>query len=373
VLGRIRQHGFPGQRGPGDIVAQDVLELDGLRRRGDVIGRDVGQDRVLVEDVVQLTLEPAQLILGQAEAGEIRDVFDVAARQGGHAPDDSRVSRTPPLRPMTLADIDQTVAAILADRFGDRRAWFEFAVANEACHPFVAAADGEIVGSGVATVNGPIAWIGTIWVAPGHRRHGLGTALTDAVVDAAAMAGSRTLVLVATDRGRPLYERLGFEVQTWYRTFEAPGLGPMAGDHGPIDRVRRFQAADLERIGHLDAIATGEDRRTLLRALTGPDGTRVLEGDDGEVRGFQARAPWGGGATVAPDVDDALTLLRARRRASVHDKRVRCGILIENEAGAEALERDGWTEAWRAPRLIRGQPMTWHPEQIWGQFNHAVG
>jgi GNAT superfamily N-acetyltransferase len=275
---------------------------------------------------------------------------------------------------MTIADLDQTVAAILADRFGDRRAWFEFAVANEACHPIVADADGEVVGTGVAIVNGSIAWIGTIWVAPGHRRHGLGTALTDAVVQAAEARGSHTVVLVATDRGRPLYERLGFEVQTWYRTFEAPGLGtPEAAVQGRIDRVRRFQAADLEGIGHLDAFATGEDRRTLLSALTTPDGTRVLEGQDGEIRGFLARAPWGGGATVAPDVDDALTMLRARRQASVPDKRVRCGILIENAAGAEALERDGWTEAWRAPRLVRGAPMSWHPEQIWGQFNHAIG
>ena len=68
-----------------------------------------------------------------------------------------------------------------------------------------------------------------------------------------------------------------------------------------------------------------------------------------------------------------MTLLRARRHASVPDKRVRCGILLDNEAGAEALEREGWTEAWRAPRLFRGAAMTWQPGHLWGQFNHAIG
>ena len=72
-------------------------------------------------------------------------------------------------------------------------------------------------------------------------------------------------------------------------------------------------------------------------------------------------------------IPDALAILHARRLASGPDKRVRCGILLENAAGAEALEADGWTEAWRAPRLIRGAPLVWHPEQIWGQFNHAMG
>ena len=273
---------------------------------------------------------------------------------------------------MTRADLDQTAAAILADQWGDRRAWFEFALTCDSCHPVVAEVDGEIVGTGVATVNGPVAWIGTIWVAPPHRRHGLGTALTDAVIDEAQSLGSRTLVLVATDRGRQLYERLGFEVQTWYRTFEAPGLGaPAAGGETPS--VRPFRPADLDPIFALDSAATGEDRRTLLTALATRDGTRVLAGEGDVVCGFVARAPWGGGATVAPQVDDAITLLRARRHASVPDKRVRCGILLDNEAGAEALEREGWTEAWRAPRLFRGAAMTWQPEHLWGQFNHAIG
>ena len=129
---------------------------------------------------------------------------------------------TPRLRPMTRDDLDPAVTAILSDHWGDRRAWFEFTLGSAACHSIVADLDGEVVGTGVATVNGPVAWIGTIWVAHDHRRHGIGAALTDAVTDIAFAEGAETLLLVATDRGRPLYERSGFEVQTWYRTFEAP-------------------------------------------------------------------------------------------------------------------------------------------------------
>ena len=274
---------------------------------------------------------------------------------------------------MTAADLDPAVASIIADHFGDRRAWFEFTLANRSCHTLVADVDGEVVGTGVATVNGPVAWVGTIWVKRSHRRHGLGTAVTDAAIDAATAAGARTLVLTATDRGRPLYERMGFEVQTWYRTMEAPGLA-IAGDDPPAaSRVRPFQTTDLRAILALDRTATGEDRSAVFETLLGPAGTRVLDDRERGIAGFVARAPWGGGATVAPRIHDALTILDARRRASSPDKRVRCGILLENEAGAAALERAGWNEAWRAPRLVRGDPMTWHPEHLWGQFNHAMG
>ena len=372
VLLRVRQHGLTRQGRSGDVIAQDVLELDGLCRRRDVVGRDVGEDRVLVEDVVELPLEAIQLLVREPETREVRDMLDIGTRQGGHAPDDSRVPPRPRLRPMTPADLDPAVDAILADHFGDRRTWFEFALRSAACHPVVADLDGEVVGTGVATVNGPIAWVGTIWVTRSHRRHGLGRALTDAVIDASTTAGAETLVLVATDRGRPLYEGMGFEVQTWYRTLEAPGTRG-GDDPTSVDAFPPFTPGDLEAMIVLDRAATGEDRATVLRELASPGGTRVLHGDDGAVLGFVARAPWGGGATVAPIVDDALTILDARRRAYAPDKRVRCGILLENEVGAAALERAGWQEAWRAPRMIRGAPMAWHPEHLWGQFNHAMG
>ena len=281
---------------------------------------------------------------------------------------------------MTAADIEPATRAILADDWGDRRAWFEFAAMHPHCRVFVAEdEDGAVVGTAVVTVNGPVAWIGTIWVASKARGRGLGTALTMATIDAADAAGARTLLLVATDAGRPLYERLGFATQTAYVTLEAPGLVSSAGSGpGPAGEagagpVRAFRPTDLDALAALDRVATGEDRSHLLAAFAAPDTTRVVTDRDDRPAGFVIRAPWGGGATVAPRADDALAILRARRLAAGPDRRVRAGILLDNEAGAAALMADGWTEAWRAPRLIRGEPLDWRPHHIWGQFNHALG
>jgi GNAT superfamily N-acetyltransferase len=277
------------------------------------------------------------------------------------------------IRPMTTADVGPLVASILADDWGDRRKWFDFAMASPACRVFVADDDaGNAIGTAVLTIHGAVAWIGTIWVAPTARGSGIGSDLTGTTVDAAGAAGCRTLLLVATDAGRPMYERLGFSIQTWYRTMEMPS-GSRQGQAGPPEPgIRPFRAEDLPSLVALDRAATGEDRTVNLEQLASPGGTRVLE-RDGVIAGFVARAPWGGGATIAPRVDDAMAVLDARRLAGEPGRRVRCGILLENEAGADALEAAGWTEAWRAPRMIRGEDLDWRPEHIWGQFNHAMG
>jgi hypothetical protein len=252
-----------------------------------------------------------------------------------------------------------------------RRDWLAYAAGAAACAPFIATEpDGRVVATGVGTANGPVGWIGSIFVAPDARGHGLGRAVTQAIIEALEAAGCATLCLVATAEGRRLYERMGFEVQTRYRILEAPGLPP-AGDGRSL--VRAFEAADLRAMSALDREATGEDRRHALAAFTTPTSTKVLASADAELRGFVCRAPWGGGATIARTTDDAMALADARRRAAGEGGKVRVGFLRENEDGHRRLIADGWTPSWSAPRMIRGEMPRWHPEQIWGQFNHAMG
>jgi GNAT superfamily N-acetyltransferase len=270
---------------------------------------------------------------------------------------------------MTAADVDPVASAFLREDWGDRRRNLEFVTGHAETRPFVAEADGDVVGTSVLSVNGAVGWIGTVWVDPAWRRRGIGLALTRATIDEAEAAGCRTLVLVATEAGRPLYERLGFEVQTWYRNFQVDGLDGDVADAG----VRPFRAGDLEAMAALDAASTGEDRAHLLRAFAAPDSARVLERADGSLGGFVVRAPWGGGATIAPRIEDAETILNARRVASGPGGRVRAGLLAENETGIDRLVALGWAETWQAPRLVRGEPLAWDPLAIWGQFNHALG
>jgi GNAT superfamily N-acetyltransferase len=274
------------------------------------------------------------------------------------------------IRPMLPADVAAAADAVRRGDWGDREAFFRFATGHPNCRPILAERDREIVGTGVATVSGRVGWVGTIWVAPALRGRGLGRALTEAVIEQLKGSGCRTLVLVATGAGRPVYERLGFEILTHDHALVASGLG--AGRHRAVadPSVRRFvPTEDLDAAAALDRWATGEDRRHILATCDG----WVVGRAPGEVTAFTLRSPFGGVATVARDASDALRLFDLRRREAGPEGRVRAGVLDGNAAGLERLVAEGWTEAWSGPRMIRGEPLDWTPAGIWSQFNHALG
>ena len=281
----------------------------------------------------------------------------------------------PVLRDMLPGDVEPATELILANDWGVRRDWLAYAAASPACVPLIAEVDGEVVGTGVGTASGSVGWLGTIFLAPAWRGQGVGRAITQALMDRLATAGCRTLALVATQEGRRLYERMGFEVQTRYRILEIGGL-PAEGDPGSVgggQPVRSMAPSDLDAIAALDREATGEDRRHALAAFATPTTARVLPAADGGVDAFVIRAPWGGGATVARSVEGALSIIDARRRASGPAGRVRVGILADNHQGLERLTAAGFAMQWSAPRMIRGEPLEWRPDWIYGQFNHAMG
>jgi GNAT superfamily N-acetyltransferase len=279
------------------------------------------------------------------------------------------------LRPMLPADVDPAAEMILSHDWGVRREFLAFATSQPACVPMVAMVDEAIVGTGVGTLNGPVGWIGTIFLAPDWRGQGIGRSITQSIIDRLESGGARTLVLVATADGRRLYSTMGFEVQTRYRILEAPGLGSAdrgvaAAGHGT---VRPFELGDLDAMAALDRAGTGEDRRHILARFATPESGRVLPGAAGTVDGFVVRAPWGGGATVARTIDAAMAIITERRLKAGREGRVRVGLLQENEAGLARLAEAGFTPSWSAPRMVRGEPLAWHPDWIWGQFNHAIG
>jgi GNAT superfamily N-acetyltransferase len=275
------------------------------------------------------------------------------------------------IRPMTAVDTGAAAELLRRGDWGERLVFFDWAVGQPTLAPFVAQRDGEIVGTGVGSAHGSVGWVGTIFVAPARRGSGLGRAVTRAVIDELEARGCRTLVLIATSMGRPVYEREGFDVLDEQVRFSIDGLP--ADTNPPDPLVRPFAPADFEAIVALDRFATGEDRRAVLASLLAPSSTWVAVDDAGAVRGYLARAPWRGGALIAPDPDDAIRLLETRRRSTGVSGKAGAGLVGCNTVGRERLRAAGWQEEDSGVRMIRGEPLDWHPEGIWGQFNGALG
>ncbi len=151
-----------------------------------------------------------------------------------------------------------------------------------------------------------------------------------------------------------------------------PGAVPGLPADARPPSIRAFSPADLDTMVALDRDATGEDREHLVRRFADPGSTRVAE-RDGLVVGSTIRASWGGGATIVASDDVGLALLDDRRVAHGPGGRVRIGLLEESGEAIERLLAAGLTTVRVVPRMVRGEPVAWHPRRIWGEFNFAVG
>ena len=88
--GALASTASTGSDGRDDVVAQDVLELDRLRGRRDVVGRKLGQDRVLVEDVVELGPRGGPAPRRSGRGGRDGRRARLRSGTGWPSPDDSR-------------------------------------------------------------------------------------------------------------------------------------------------------------------------------------------------------------------------------------------------------------------------------------------
>jgi len=279
------------------------------------------------------------------------------------------------IRPMTGADVEAASALARAEGWRDRTHFFEFVLRVPTAQPLVGTLDGRVIATGLATASGPVGWMGALIVAAECRGRGYGLAMTRELMRRLRDAGSETLSLEATDAGRPIYERMGFRIETHYHQLQADRLDELPEPPAGV-RARRLTPADLAAVCELDRQATAEDRSAALAVLAELDGW-ALEDEDAAnataLRGFLLPAERAYGAVVAPRFEDGLYLLDLHRSIVPAGAHVRAGIPHEHEAAWQELLARGWQETWRAPRMLLGPPIPWRPEWIWGQINSAMG
>lgn len=280
------------------------------------------------------------------------------------------------IRPLTPADLEPAADLLRRGDFGERLDFFSWAIEQPWMDILVAVDGDRILGTGTASAHGHSGWVGVIFVTPDARGGGLGRRITRAVLDRLEERGARTQILIASPMGRPIYEREGFRVLDRQVRFAIDGLPPDGDDGAGGDpSIRPFREADRPAVEALDRAATGEDRRAVLDALVSPESTLIATGgnDVATVCGFLSRAPWRGGALIAPHPDDALRLLERRRRSTGVSGKAGAGVLAGNERGRAALRAAGWEEELGGMRMIRGEDLDWQPDAIFGQFNGALG
>lgn len=125
------------------------------------------------------------------------------------------------------------------------------------CFPIKLLEKNEIVAIGSVIIHQDVAWLGHIIVHPNHRKKGYGKLITQKLIEIATAKNCRSIQLIATDLGAPVYESIGFIEETEYLFFKEVSV-PLSPIFNPY--IVNFSDIYREQILAMDSDISGENR-----------------------------------------------------------------------------------------------------------------
>jgi GNAT superfamily N-acetyltransferase len=231
----------------------------------------------------------------------------------------------------------------------------------------------RIVGVGSGIAYGRLGFVGNMIVDTGYRRRGIGSAILESVVDFLTANGAARLELYATENGRPLYARHGFEPTGPSTMVRVP-----RGIESP-QAVVELSDADGQTADELvayDAPRFGGDRGMLLRRMIDdPDRPLVVGRHDGEIVGHGWVRPDGErvGPLVAESPEIAIALIREALDRMPDAEALTLNLPAGNRIGAARLAELGATlEPWDG-RMALGPEVPRREDTIYSNVVGALG
>ncbi|HEV2826859.1 MAG TPA: GNAT family N-acetyltransferase [Pyrinomonadaceae bacterium] len=131
---------------------------------------------------------------------------------------------------------------------------------------FGAFLDGSLVGTTTTTTyDRELAWIGMVLVSPENRRCGIATQLIKTALDYLSTK-VMTVKLDATPEGQPVYERLGFKVESLIERYAGVAPARSAYSNNVVGDSNLDPEAFREMV-ELDRFVFGADRSPLIKSL----------------------------------------------------------------------------------------------------------
>lgn len=237
--------------------------------------------------------------------------------------------------------------------------FLDFHFGQDYFQAYVSRERNRIAGTGSIILNGESGWLGNIIVAPEFRRFGLGTRITEYLLDRLKQAGCIHRLLVATAMGEPVYRRLGFQTSMIYRFYQGKRL---PGLHNPA--IRTLAPSDFTQAIELDRRISGERRDSLLSRFLSP-GWAYRDSDHSPLRGIFLPS-FAMGWIIATDEEAGLALLHFK-----HSREEAKSVVPEaNTSAIKWLIENHFHEYLAAPRMHLGPEVPWLPHLV---FSRASG
>lgn len=262
------------------------------------------------------------------------------------------------VEPFTSSDLS-LITHLQPEGWQPIRPPYEFYISNNFCTPIKCVSEKKIVGIGSSIIHDGTGWLGHIIVDKDFRNQGIGTLITQSLMNHLDRASVKTMLLIATPLGEPVYRKLGFEKETVY-IFLKDGKT----DSQPVNRTEPFQEKYKDAIMKLDERISGERRMKLLEPHLA-NASIIL--DEGKVSGF-FMPTLGEGYIIADRHETGKHLLQIKHRTINYTS-----IPMDNQPAIQFLMDNGFVEFRKAARMWRGEKLSWQPDKLFGRIGGNLG
>ncbi len=265
------------------------------------------------------------------------------------------------LSPLTEGDLPLLAHLQPAD-WSDITAMHRFYLSSQFAHPYKVIVGGNIAGIGSALILSGTAWLAHIIVAEEFRNRGIGAFISASLRDIALEKfNCKTVSLIASDMGLPVYKKQGFVVQGEYNVYTTSAGQP---HFPPSEHVIPADEEHLSGILSLDRMISGEDRQAVIRQHL--DGAYVYE-ESGRLTGAYL-TNLGEGLIIANDKTSGIELLK--RKVSECD---RLTLPAENTDAGCFLREAGFTKLRSVTRMFYGDAFQWEPRSLFSRLGGYLG
>ncbi len=241
----------------------------------------------------------------------------------------------------------------------------------------VAESGGALVGCGGSTIMGMVSYIGLVGVDPALQRRGIATGLMRALIAWSQEHSCSSVLLDASDKGKPLYLQLGFAIEDTVSIWRAQKTAALSETLPGAATIQPFQESDLPEIIAFDARGYGARRDHVITPFIkdNPALVRVARAHDGVMQGYlaiQAEShvvgPW---LAATPDTAHALLVDALARHGSLVEVAITPDANVE---AADSLRSLGFAPSRRLAHMRLGAPLPPSRRQmVYGQINLALG
>ncbi|MED0974858.1 GNAT family N-acetyltransferase [Bacillus paranthracis] len=213
----------------------------------------------------------------------------------------------------------------------------------------------ELIASAAIILYGEaLASIGMVIVHPDYKGRGIGKMITNSCMN--SVSAQTLFMLIATDEGKPLYEKLGFRAVSYVSKYICNSYN--ANDYcvRNEDYVMNYEEGELEKIIKIDEYAFGTNRKEFLKKrIMQSEQCTVVRDKEQNVLGYGLSIQTPENKIIGPVVakNDEMAMRIVHDLAKGHNGKLRIDVLEEKKDFMKVLEITGFKKVNTPPIMMK--------------------